>query len=86
MSDKLTVTEMTESLTGFDEIAISKQFGKEVADLSGTMVTRAMVCIALSRENGHDIKAAYNASMSMPLKEIMAFFAPEPEGVDEGNS
>lgn len=86
MSDKLTVTEMTESLTGFDEIAIQRQFGKELADLSGTMISRAMVCIAISRANGHDIKAAYNESMGMTLKTMQDFFAPEVEAVDSGNS
>jgi hypothetical protein len=74
-ADLPTVEESAESLTGFDEIAIQRQFGKEVGDLSATMSTRALVFVKALRENGSDATAAYHTAMGMSLKDVMGSFA-----------
>ena len=49
MSIEQTAEEFAESLNGFEEIAIRKQFGHEIDDLPGSMGGRAMVFTHLVR-------------------------------------
>lgn len=81
MTSDLTVAAMTESLTGFDELCITRLFGADVADLPGTMTLRALVCIA-ERRGGQALSDAdaYTASMEMSLHDVMAYF---PKGDDD---
>lgn len=72
MSEKLNGTEIFESLTGFEEIAIAQRFGRTVLDLAGndqTMFGRSLV-FASKRRDGANDEDAWQAAMSMPLKEI----------------
>ena len=82
-----TVTEVAESLTGFDEIAIEKSFGAALDELKPTMAGRALVFV-VERRAGKDDGAAKNAAMSMPIGEVNAYFAEEPDDVipDEPDS
>ena len=81
---QITGEELAESLTGFEELAISKFFGKEeFTELPGTMAGRAMVFIALRREGKPD-KDAYDGCMAMTLKQCGAYFAEaEPDAMPE---
>jgi len=81
---QITGEEMAESLTGFEELAISKHFGKdEFTELPGTMAGRAMVFIALRREGKTD-KDAYDECMAMTLKQCGTYFAEaEPDAMPE---
>ncbi|MDF1705067.1 MAG: hypothetical protein P1U38_09860 [Aeromicrobium sp.] len=76
-----TATEVMESLTGFDEIAIAQQFGSEVLVLGKdrqTAFMRAMVFIDLRRAGSSDAEARQDA-MSLPLKEVNEYFAADDE-------
>lgn len=79
MSTDMNAEEFAESLTGFEEIAISKRFGKEsFADLPGTMSARAMVYVDLCRgQIAND--EAYRQSMEMPLGRLGSYFAEDEE-------
>lgn len=84
----LTVEGASESLTGFDEIAITHHFGHTIADLAQTnasMFVRALVFIIKRREGATD-EDARNAAMGMTLKDSTGFFAESSEeeaGKDE---
>ena len=79
-------TEMTgemmfESLTGFEEIAISQHFGHEVGQLAEskpTMFLRAMVFTHIVR-GGMNPKEAKQKVMGMSLKECNGYFAEDDE-------
>lgn len=73
---KVTSEELFESLTGFDEIAISQQFGSTPTDLPGTLLARALIFIAQRREGVSDSEA-YQSAMSLPTGELTAIFTPE---------
>lgn len=92
----MTGEEMFESLTGFDEVAITQHFGAEVGNLAEskpTMFLRAMVFTHLRREGRTD-KEAKAESMGLTLKACNDYFAddnePNPEDpvteVGEGDS
>lgn len=77
----VTGEEMFESLTGFEEISISQQFGSEVGDLAGakpTMFLRAMVFVHLTRE-GRPVKEAKAEVMGMTLRACNDYFAEDTE-------
>jgi hypothetical protein len=77
---KVTGDEFLESMTGFEEIAVEKQFGTDVLGLAehkATMFTRALVFVMQKRDGRAD-KDAYDAVMNMPLSEVQDHFA-EPE-------
>jgi hypothetical protein len=82
MSAQITVNDMAESLTGYDEIAIQKHFGIDIyadGEQKGVVALRALVFIQKTRE-GLDVKAAKDAAMSMPLKACNEFFLTEQDG------
>lgn len=77
---KITAEEMMESLTGFDEIAISKSWGHEVLELAEhapTTFTRSLVFVLMRRAGMSDPEAK-QAVMEMTLKDVQGHFA-EPE-------
>lgn len=78
----LSVSEMSESLTGFEEIAVSKAFGKEIGDLPGTQPLRALVMVWHKRD-GLDDSAAYQAAMNLSLKGCTGFFDADDEINDD---
>jgi len=77
----MTIEEMTESLNGFEEIAVAKKFGAELDDLPATRMLRALVFIDRKR-SGDDDKAAYDACMTLTLKQCLDYFQVDDE-VDE---
>lgn len=87
----MTATEVFESLTGFDEIAIAQKFGTDVtvlADTKPTMFMRALVYV-LKRRDGMTDAEAKNAAMGLTLKAAEGYFAddaadPMPEGSPSG--
>src|SRR4051794_25438317 len=80
----LTIEAMTESLTGFEEIAITKAFGVDIAELPGTQPVRALV-FAYRRRQGDTDKDAYDAAMSLSMRAAMDHFdRPESEDDQEG--
>ena len=77
----LTYTEQVEMLTGHDEQAIEKQFGKDLDSLRFTMQLRALV-FCDKRRGGSTDKDAYKAAMDLPLKDLGDQFADEEPEVD----
>jgi hypothetical protein len=80
-TDKLTLDEAVESLTGFDEIAIEKKFGHDITTLLTDHAIRAMRATAfvLKRREGLNDADAYKASMDMTIGQTQDFFADEPD-------
>jgi hypothetical protein len=83
MSDKLTIEEAAESITGFEEIAIERQFGSDLTSLTSTMQARALVFVLLLRQSGDPV-AAKNDVMKMTLKAVMGSFNTD-EPSEPGN-
>lgn len=77
MSANISASEMLESLTGYDEVAISQHFGAEALELAEkkpTMLARAMAFVHMTRE-GSDTKAAKKAAMELSIREANDYFA-----------
>lgn len=84
MTVDITIEEMTESLTGFDELAIAKHFGMEwmaLGEAKPTSLSRALVFVHLRREGKKD-GDAYQGAMSMTLREASEYFADAEDDVD----
>lgn len=82
---KVTVEEMIESLTGFEEIAIKKAFDSDIFNLLNTAPTtagRALVFIDKKRSGLSD-KDAKNEALEMRLKDVDDYFEDEEPEVDE---
>jgi hypothetical protein len=83
---KATAAEVFESLTGYDELAITRLFGANPqdvdedgnSDLSGTMLARALIFVVEGRE-GKPEAEAFDAAMKMTTPDVIAYFAPEDE-------
>lgn len=80
-SSDMTLEEITESLTGFDEIAIEKHAGEELLSMQNrpTRMVRALVGIDLMRKREISYPEAYKVAMGMPMKEVMEYFAEDEE-------
>lgn len=82
-----TPNEVAEAITGFDEIAVLKRFGHNLAALGGAlgnnMVGRALIYTDL-RQKGVADEDAYQISMKLSNKQVGAYFAEETEEA-EGN-
>ena len=80
MSDKPTMTDVVNTLTGYDEIAIAQAFGKDFTVLLDhpTTMGRALVFV-LERRGGLGDGAAKKAALDMPLGVLNDYFADEVE-------
>lgn len=76
---KLDPDEIAGSLTGFDEIAIERAFGREITDLGESTKSLRALAFVLARRDGLDDAAAYNQVMGQPLTALMDQFALEAE-------
>jgi hypothetical protein len=82
---KVTATEVFESLTGHDEVAVTEAFGASSERLQGTMLARSLVFV-LERRDGKPHNEAYEAAMAIPQKALLDYFVPEDDdeaGKDE---
>lgn len=81
MSEQITVNEMAESLTGYDEIAIEKHMGIDVyadAEQKGVKALRALVFVSQRRQGKTDAEAV-KAAMNMSLKEANSYFSEDAD-------
>ena len=79
-----TLSEAVNSLTGLDEVAISKHFYRDWGVLSAespTMFARALVMVGKTRQ-GVAANEAKTAALALTIKELNTYFEPEPEEVD----
>jgi hypothetical protein len=72
----MTVAEMSGSMTGFEEVAVEKQFGP-LGSHRGTMAARALVFIYFSRSMSAD--DAYQRAMEIPQGAIDGYFDEDDE-------
>lgn len=83
-----TAEEAFESLTGFDEIAISQKFAgtvSEMAEKQPLMFVRALVFV-FKRRDGLSDDEAWTAALNLTMKELGDYFAEssaEESGKDE---
>lgn len=80
-SNDLPLEEFFRTITGFDEIAIAKLFGEDVAALRDKpfRFTRALVFVD-KRRGGLKDGPAYTAAMDLTMGDLEDYF---PEPVDE---
>lgn len=79
--DRMTVEEMTESLTGFEEIAIKTHFGFDIGSpdgTSGTTFLRGLIFAHLARA-GQNAKDAKAGAMGLTIKAAADYFADDDE-------
>ena len=77
MPEKALLSEVVESLTGYEEEAIHKAFGHYVGDLETmTMIQRGALFI-LKRREGLDTAKAKDAAMSVTIKGLSDHFVDE---------
>lgn len=77
---ELTAAEFAESITGFDEIAIAKQFQSDLYELGHTKQARALTFVHFRRDGQSDV-TAYDSCMGLTVKQVTEFFADEPDEV-----
>ena len=84
----MTIDEFVESLTGFDEIAIEKNFdGFDVYTQAETKSIRAMRAMAFVRfrREGQTDRDAFKAAQSLPLKDLQAMWITAAPEIDPDN-
>lgn len=83
-SEKISASEMVQTLTGFEELAI-EQHMKVDAYADGARkpmsVMRALVFVQHKRAGAKDAEARQSA-MEMPMREVQAMFAEENPELD----
>lgn len=79
--ERPTRSDMLDSLTGYDEIAIAKAFDRDFAVLLDypTQLARALVFVEKRRSESLSDKDAKAAAMGMRLGEVNSYFPDEPE-------
>lgn len=85
--EKMSATEMVQSLTGFEEVAIERHMGMDPyadAERKPMGVMRALVFVLRKREGMKDSEAR-EAAMSLPMGELQDLFAEETPELDPEN-
>lgn len=82
-----TISEMGESLNGFEEIAVQTHFGgKTLAQLLGenpTMGIRALIFTDVHRDGETNVQASKQQVMEMRLKDVMDYFTEDNDDDDD---
>ena len=78
----LTVSDVVDSLTGFDEVAIKIAYKGDLSSLDPTTLTRALKFVLLRRA-GVDDRSAFGQVMAMTLAQVKASFLDEPDEDDD---
>lgn len=70
--EKINLQDMSESLNGFDEIAIRQRFRMGISDMQNDAFTymRALWFVHVRRTDGLKDPEAYNAAMDLSIKEL----------------
>lgn len=76
MSAQMTASELLDSLTGFDEIAIEKAFGKTLDEMGQRDLARALIFVKERRFNNLPDAKAREVAMSLPMGQLDDQFAP----------
>lgn len=81
---KPTADEVMGSITGYDEIAISRAFKTDIGDMreKGFTFLRALVFVHQRRQGKKDAEA-YQHAMELPMRALTEdYFEPEPDDLD----
>lgn len=83
--DRMSLNDLAESLNGWEEIAVQKQFGFSIDKFEdhGTIGIRALAYVEFKRAGDND-KAAHKAAMDLTLRELVDRY-PEMNEDDEAN-
>lgn len=81
--DRPTMQEVLDSITGFDETAITQAFGRYFAVLcdDATMLARAAIFTHLRRQDGVTDAKAKDAAMGMRMADVNDYF-PDDDEID----
>jgi hypothetical protein len=79
--DKIVTEQLVNSLTGFEEVAITRAFGAPLDALTGSLTMRALVFVTDKRTGAKDADA-YRTAMGCPVADITDRFHVE---ADEGD-
>lgn len=80
---ELTVEEMVDSLTGWDELAIEEHLKRPIDGMrSNYTVGRALIGVHLTRE-GQKAGVAFKAAMAMPNSEVSKYFTKKSANDDD---
>jgi hypothetical protein len=84
VSDKIDLTELSRSITGFDQVAVRTRFHDRLENLmdDGLMFMRVMYFVHL-RRNGAKDADAFNQCMAVPLSELTDLFDTGADGEEE---
>lgn len=85
MTSPLTADDMAKSLTGYDQLAITRAFGESLAQMAQTdpdMVVRGLIFVDRRRDAVKD-PAAHREAMDLPLGEVRGYFTGTPEPMPE---
>ena len=83
--EKLSLSELVDSLTGHEENAIEERFGAMPADLivrSLSKLKRSLIFVAQQRK-GDAPEAAYQHAMNMRLVDVVNLFQSDEEDADD---
>lgn len=83
-SDKISASEMVQSLTGFEEIAIERHMAIDVyadGERKPMAVMRALAFVMNKRDGGKDVDARQYA-LSLPMGDLTDLFADEEVELD----
>lgn len=83
--ERIDLGELSQSLTGFDQVAIRLRFGTRLEDLMEDTMTfmYALYFVHLRRQGAKDADA-YSEAMSLPLSAISEVFKGAESDEDEG--
>lgn len=81
-NEKPTVGDTLKSLTGYDELAIDRAFGKGLDELNARELARALV-FTLERRGGASDADAKRTALELPMSELDTRFETETEELDE---
>lgn len=87
--DKPSPDEISDSLTGWDELAIASAFGHSIEWMTKNdhelLVMRALAAVMIARDTGSKIAEVSSKVMGMTQAEIEAMFSKPVEEFDPGN-
>lgn len=79
---QLTIEEMVESLTGYEELAVAKHFGDEVGkllDSKPTMGLRSLIFAHVARDEGMRPELAKKTAMDLTVKAVSTYFRDDTD-------
>ena len=81
----LTADDMFESLNGFDELAITRHFGRPVTELAKTDEMQFVRALVFTDQRRRDLKDrdAYTAAQELSMGALTAYFADDVEPTPE---